>query len=104
MNECHDDESSSFNVKRLLPSISSPTFERQHQTTTNNSAQIMSRFNPYEENGGSILAIAGQDFSVIAGDTRYVLCFLSTPGVTSLNVHDMLTTASCFVFQAIVKL
>ncbi|KAL7421045.1 Proteasome subunit beta type-6 [Cryptotrichosporon argae] len=27
-------------------------------------------FNPYEDNGGSILSIAGADFSVIAGDTR----------------------------------
>ncbi|KAF8349375.1 20S proteasome subunit [Amanita rubescens] len=27
-------------------------------------------FNPYTENGGTILAISGADFSVIAGDTR----------------------------------
>ncbi|OXC69723.1 hypothetical protein AYX13_01892 [Cryptococcus neoformans] len=27
-------------------------------------------FNPYSDNGGSILAIAGKDFSIIAGDTR----------------------------------
>lgn len=27
-------------------------------------------FNPYGDSGGTILAIAGKDFSVIAGDTR----------------------------------
>jgi len=31
---------------------------------------IQRHFNPYSENGGTILAIAGADFSVIAGDTR----------------------------------
>jgi len=27
-------------------------------------------FNPYADNGGTILAVAGADFTVIAGDTR----------------------------------
>ena len=31
---------------------------------------IQRQFNPYSDNGGTILAIAGADFAVIAGDTR----------------------------------
>lgn len=33
-------------------------------------APIEHRFNPYEDNGGSIIGIAGDDFVVLAGDTR----------------------------------
>lgn len=31
---------------------------------------IQRHFDPYSQNGGTILAVAGADFSVIAGDTR----------------------------------
>jgi 20S proteasome subunit beta 6 len=34
------------------------------------STPIEHRFNPYGDNGGTILGIAGEDFAVLAGDTR----------------------------------
>jgi len=44
----------------MMPDMASLTQPQPHQQA----------FNPYTENGGTILAIAGADFSVIAGDTR----------------------------------
>lgn len=32
---------------------------------------IQHQFNPYDDNGGTILGIAGEDFAVLAGDTRH---------------------------------
>ncbi|AMD20427.1 HDL317Wp [Eremothecium sinecaudum] len=35
------------------------------------SVPIEHRFNPYDDNGGTILGIASEDFAIIAGDTRH---------------------------------
>ncbi|QLQ79028.1 hypothetical protein HG537_0B03750 [Torulaspora globosa] len=35
------------------------------------STPIQYQFNPYSDNGGTILGIAGEDFAVLAGDTRH---------------------------------
>ena len=49
------------------------------------------QFNPYTDNGGTILAIAGADFTVIAGDTRqsegYSIQTRYAPKVFRLSVH-----------------
>jgi 20S proteasome subunit beta 6 len=49
------------------------------------------QFNPYSDNGGTILAIAGADFTVIAGDTRqsegYNIQTRYAPKVFKLYVH-----------------
>lgn len=36
------------------------------------SVPIEHQFNPYDDNGGTVLGIAGKDFAVLAGDTRQV--------------------------------
>jgi len=58
------------------------------------------QFNPYSDNGGTILAIAGADFSVIAGDTRqsegYNIQTRYAPKVFRLYVH-----ASAFSFPSL---
>lgn len=39
------------------------------------SVPIEHRFNPYDQNGGTTLGIAGADFALIAGDTRHTTGF-----------------------------
>jgi hypothetical protein len=55
----------SFSI--LFP-LSSPSSPMPDMSAIANPQQR--QFNPYAENGGTILAIAGADFAVIAGDTR----------------------------------
>lgn len=42
-------------------------------STEKQAAPIEHRFNPYSDNGGTILGIAGEDFAVLAGDTRHTV-------------------------------
>jgi len=71
----------------------------------------MSRFNPYTENGGTILAISGADFAVIAGDTRqtegYSIQTRYAPKVFRLNDTAVLAVngmqADCANFVKKVK-
>lgn len=62
---------------------------------------VQQAFNPYTENGGTILAIAGADFSVIAGDTRqsegYSIQTRYAPKVFKLSVFRL----HCFEFGAL---
>ena len=54
-----------------LPSITiAVSFLSSMESMVSSSHPTQRAFNPYTENGGTILAIAGADFSVIAGDTR----------------------------------
>ncbi|QPG77289.1 Proteasome subunit beta type-6 [Brettanomyces nanus] len=49
---------------------------------------IEHRFNPYQDNGGTILGIAGEDFAVLAGDTRQTVGY-SIDSRYEPKVHDV---------------
>lgn len=84
----------SFIYKSSLSSAGSISFRFQPNAMLEGSVMPQTRsFNPYTENGGTILAIAGQDFSVIAGDTRqsegYSIQTRYAPKVFRLCVPDL---------------
>lgn len=60
---------------------------------------IERRFNPYDFNGGTVIAIAGDDFSIVAGDTRittgYEILSRNHSKVFPLTDKTVLTAAGC---------
>ena len=58
------------------------------------------RFSPYSDNGGSVVAIAGEDFCVIASDTRlsghgYAILSREQPKLFKLSETTILGSTGC---------
>jgi len=59
------------------------------------------RFSPYSDNGGSVVAIAGEDFAVIASDTRlsghgYAILSRDQPKLFKLSDKTVLGSTGCW--------
>jgi len=53
------------------PSSELPTYSFNNATISSAPGIQQRAFNPYDDNGGSTLGIAGADFTIMAGDTRH---------------------------------
>jgi len=69
--------------------------------TDYNNGATERRFSPYSENGGSVVAIAGEDFCVIASDTRlsghgYAILSREQPKLFKLSETTVLGSTGCW--------
>ncbi|KAI8916572.1 hypothetical protein PhCBS80983_g05014 [Powellomyces hirtus] len=75
-------------------------YEQQQQSSCPVKAPVEHRFSPYTDNGGTTLAIAGDDFCVIAGDTRqsegYSINTRYAPKVYQLSNGAVLATGGMY--------
>jgi len=66
------------------------------ESQSGNEGVLQQRFNPYDYNGGTVLAIAGENFVVIAGDTRMSTGFSiksrSVSKIFKINEETVLAT------------
>ena len=60
-------------------------------------------FNPYQDNGGTVLAVAGSDFAVLVADDRvskgYSICTRSGSKITQLTNHCVIGTSGMLADQ-----
>jgi len=66
-----------------------------------NNGMIQRRFSPYSDNGGSIVAIAGEDYALIASDTRlsgngYSIFSREQPKLFKLSDKTVLGSTGCW--------
>ena len=58
-----------------------------------------SRFSPYQNNGGTCLAIAGKDFCIVAADSRlstgYSILSRTSPKVSKLTSKCCIASSGC---------
>ena len=79
-------------------------FSTNNSSIRNTNVPIEHRFNPYSDNGGTVLGIAGEDFAVLAGDTRQVEGY-SIQSRYESKIHDVgddiLMTANGFAADGV---
>lgn len=67
----------------------------------NASGPIQRRFSPYNDNGGSTVAIAGENYAIVASDTRltdggYGILSRHQPKMFNLTEHIVLGATGCW--------
>lgn len=82
----------------LRPSTMVPSAPLADYNTSNPNER---RFSPYQENHGSVVAIAGKDFAVIASDTRltgngYTILTRDQPKLFNLSQSTVLGSTGCW--------
>ncbi|KAI9138333.1 nucleophile aminohydrolase [Paraphysoderma sedebokerense] len=76
------------------------TTPQQFASTLPTSAPIEHRFSPYADNGGTTVAVAGEDYCIIAADTRqsdgYLINSRYAPKAWKLTDRAVLSGCGCF--------
>lgn len=67
-----------------------------------NKLKVSNQFDPYADNGGTVLGICGKDFCLIAADTRlsnkYVIQSRKIPRIFPVNYNIIDKSIKCYIY------